>query len=163
MPDLIQAIRDAYELNPTEALEMMPKLFQAVDDGKIVELPSKSDETIRMVEIALQITLYDWQKTYIFGKSDYQAPGRATGKTLAHMIKLCLSDGEPINLFQQRDIEHYSDGWHGTRYLDWYRRNLWDVYEKLKRQPLRLRKIYFTRAGAEEAIRHPERRADFDA
>lgn len=39
MPDIIQRIRDAYSDNPATALKLLPELFKAVDDGKIVELP----------------------------------------------------------------------------------------------------------------------------
>ena len=152
MDNIIQRLKDAYSENPAKVLELLPKLFNEVDEGKIVVLPDKAHEEIQMVECALQITLYDWQKAYIWGGSGYMAPGRRTGKTLAHMIKLCLSKGEPINLFKKESTRQYVDEWHGTQYLDWYRHNLRSVYENLKRQPLHLRKICFTREAAEKAL-----------
>ena len=103
-----------------------------------------------MIEIALQIKLYDWQKAYILGVSDYMMQGRATGKTLAYMIKLCLSKGEPINMSSRRNIEKYVDGRHGGRYIDWFRSYLGDIYYRLESQGgLKLRKIYFTKAELE--------------
>jgi len=39
MPNIIQRLKDTYSENPAKALEMLPKLFKAVDNGKIVELP----------------------------------------------------------------------------------------------------------------------------
>lgn len=46
MPDIIQRIRDAYADNQATALKLLPELFKAVDDGKIVE----SDGTIYEIE-----------------------------------------------------------------------------------------------------------------
>jgi hypothetical protein len=40
MPDIIQQIRDTYATDKAAALNMLPELFQAAEDGKIVELPS---------------------------------------------------------------------------------------------------------------------------
>lgn len=60
----------------------------------------RRERTIRKVEKALGITLYEWQKDFIFHNKHYGAAvsqGRQTGKTLAHCLRLCLSDGEPLN------------------------------------------------------------------
>lgn len=46
MPDIIQRIRDAYAENPAAALKLLPELFKAEDDGKIVELPCKVGDTV---------------------------------------------------------------------------------------------------------------------
>ena len=46
MPDIIQRLRDAYAENPASALKLLPKLFQAADNGKIVELPCKRGDTV---------------------------------------------------------------------------------------------------------------------
>ncbi len=59
----------------------------------------RQERTIKKVERALGITLYDWQKAFIFYDKPYsfEVSGyRGTGKTLAHCLRLCLSDGEPI-------------------------------------------------------------------
>lgn len=46
MPDLIQRLKDAYIANPASALKMLPKLFQAADDGRVVELPCKVGDKV---------------------------------------------------------------------------------------------------------------------
>lgn len=43
MPDIIQQIRDTYATDKAKALNMLPKLFKAVDDGKIIELPCNKE------------------------------------------------------------------------------------------------------------------------
>ena len=46
MSDIIQRLKDAYAENPAAALKLLPELFQAVDDGKIIELPCKVGDTL---------------------------------------------------------------------------------------------------------------------
>ena len=48
MSNIIQRLKDAYIANPASALAMLPELFQAADEGKIVEL----------LDIPLNKTLY---------------------------------------------------------------------------------------------------------
>lgn len=38
MPDILLRLRDAYAENPAKALDMLPKLFQQYDEGKIIAL-----------------------------------------------------------------------------------------------------------------------------
>lgn len=135
------------KLSPSEVAE----LAKAKAEGILVILPSKSDEIIRIVELALRIKLYDWQKAYITGVSGYLMPGRASGKTTAYMIKLCLSDGEPIDLTKGKEIERYIDEICGSHYFDWFKRELWNIYAELKRVGgLKLRKIYFSERDKHE-------------
>lgn len=59
----------------------------------------RRERTIRKVEQALGLKLYDWQKAFIFYNKPYNyyvSGCRGTGKTLAHCLRLCLSEGEPI-------------------------------------------------------------------
>ena len=127
-----------------ETLKDYSSLIQAKNENRLVMLPSKSEEIIRIVEVALRLKLYDWQKAYITGAADYVMPGRQSGATTAYMIKLCLSDGESIYLTTLNEIDRYADGNYGPSYSDWLKNNLWDVYCKLKRiGGLKLRKIYF--------------------
>lgn len=59
----------------------------------------RRERTIRKVEQALGLKLYDWQKAFIFYNKPYNyyvSGCRETGKTLAHCLRLCLSEGEPI-------------------------------------------------------------------
>jgi hypothetical protein len=127
-------------------------LRKEITDGQLVRLPSESDDTIRMVEAALDIKLYDWQKAYILGLADYVAPGRCTGKTLAHMIRFCLSKGEPILGWENIPIDEH----HGPQYQKWYARHLEDIYFKLQKQHpwLKLRMIKFYRSD------RPQHRCD---
>lgn len=59
----------------------------------------RRERTIRKVEQALGLKLYDWKKAFIFYNKPYNyyvSGCRGTGKTLAHCLRLCLSEGEPI-------------------------------------------------------------------
>jgi len=62
------------------------------------------------IEKALGLKLYDHQVNYLLDKGNLLS-GRRTGKTLAHCVKLALSDGEPLNMKKPED---FSDG----RFLD---------------------------------------------
>lgn len=39
MSDIIQRLKDAYAENPAASLKLLPELFQAADEGRIVEAP----------------------------------------------------------------------------------------------------------------------------
>ena len=55
----------------------------------------RRERTIRKVEQALGLKLYDWQKAFIFYNKPYNyyvSGYRGTGKTLAHCLRLCLSE-----------------------------------------------------------------------
>lgn len=59
----------------------------------------RKERTLKKVEKALGLTLFDWQKEYIFEGKPYGKEicfARCAGKTLAHCLRLCLSDGEPV-------------------------------------------------------------------
>lgn len=78
-----------------------PGYIEAIKELTVLRdaIKRRNEQTIRKVERALGLTLYDWQKDFIFyGKRyGYEVSGyRNTGKTLAHILRLCLSDGEPI-------------------------------------------------------------------
>lgn len=127
---------------PSEIAE----LAKAKAENRLIILPSESEEIIRIVELALRIELYDWQKAYITGASGYVMPGRVSGKTTAYMIKLCISKGEPIDLTKRSEVERYADGFHGHAYQDCFKHELWNIYSELKRiGGLRLRTIIFSK------------------
>lgn len=44
MSNILQTLLTTYQQNPAAALSLLPDLFQAVEDGKIVELPCKPDD-----------------------------------------------------------------------------------------------------------------------
>lgn len=73
----------------------------AIEELKALHAAEKrrKERTIRKVEKALGLTLYDWQKDFIFYDKPYGFEvnyTRRTGKTLARCLYICLSEGEPI-------------------------------------------------------------------
>ena len=57
MPDIIQRIKDAYAENHAKALKLLPELFQAADEGKIVVLPCKVGDRISSNESIEEIII----------------------------------------------------------------------------------------------------------
>jgi hypothetical protein len=54
---------------------------------------------IKQINRALNITLYKWQKKYIFGNGEYHDEarfGRYNGKTLANVLKFLFSSGPHV-------------------------------------------------------------------
>jgi hypothetical protein len=49
MPDILQTLRDTYAENPAAALNMLPDLFQAVDEGLIKVMPCKVGDKVYWV------------------------------------------------------------------------------------------------------------------
>lgn len=68
------------------------ELFEAEKDKRLVMLPTRNDEIVHAIEEALHIKLYDWQKAYILGASDYLMPGRNTGGTTRGLKALDILD-----------------------------------------------------------------------
>ena len=143
-------------------LERQQEIYEAEVDGRLAVLPSKSEETIRIVETALQLKLYDWQKAYITGASDYIMPGRVSGKTTAYMVKLCLSEGPKIDIWAEAD--RYLDEYHGVHYTRCFIADLREIYHELRRVGgLKLREISFVRRRSQEeydAVAHAARPFD---
>jgi hypothetical protein len=50
MPDIIQRLKDAYSENPAKAFELLPELFKATNDGKIVVLPYKPGKELFWID-----------------------------------------------------------------------------------------------------------------
>lgn len=115
-----------------------------VDQRRFVVLPDEAEEQRFLVETALQIKLLPWQVAYIWGGVHRFPAGRCTGKTLAHVIRLCLSEGEALYMYPLGKHCQLCDEYHGPWYADIYRKYVQDVYFKLEAQGgLKLRKIYF--------------------
>ena len=122
----------------------MIELAEADAEGRVIILPTKAQEQRYIVERALSIRLLDWQVAYIWGGSTYLMPGRATGKTLAHVIRLCLSEGEPLHLYPKGKDWGLCDVDYGVAYHRIFRDYVRDAYVKLKLcGGLKLRTIYF--------------------
>lgn len=98
-----------------------------------------TENDIKTIEVALGITLYDNQKKYILCSDESCFTERGQGKTLAHMIKLALSVGEPIDLEQ---FEKYTDQkCHTNSYTALYKREFIKLRNKLKEAGLTVREI----------------------
>ncbi len=107
---------------------------------------------VRQINEALGIELYEWQIDYIFQQPDQQiviSLGRATGKTLAHILRIALQPELELGVFggMLKDItnrRYFSDGrWVYDRnnsskvgasysYRQWYKREFMRVYNQLK-------------------------------
>lgn len=123
------------------------EIAEADAEGRVIILPTKAQEQRALVERALGIRLLDWQVAYIWGKSLYQMPGRATGKTLANVIRLCLSEGDPLHMYPGGQHDFICDGNHGPEYSRTYRSYVRETYQKLQLYGgLKLRTIYFSPA-----------------
>ena len=134
-----------------EAVSRLLELAEADAQGRVIILPTKAQEQRALVERALQIKLFDWQVAYIWGDSSYKMPGRATGKTLASVIRLCLSKGEPLHMYRGGQNERLCDVYHGPEYFHIFRSYVREAYLRLKLYGgLELRTIYFSPAEAEE-------------
>lgn len=130
----------------------MLELLEADSQGRVIILPTKAQEQRALVERALGIRLLDWQSAYIWGGSTYLMPGRATGKTLAYVIRLCLSEGEPLELYRTGKHWDLCDEYHGPEYFNIFHGYVRDAYKKLKMYGgLKLRTIYFSSAEARAA------------
>ena len=46
MSDILTRIRDTYQQNPAATLSLLPDLFQAVENGRVIELPCKVGDTV---------------------------------------------------------------------------------------------------------------------
>lgn len=107
----------------------------------------KQNRILKKVEKAIGFKLRDWQKKYIIGKSDYMPNGRCNGKTTACIIRMCLSEGEPLNLSRRyyNDILQYAEEDCVTRARqDFFRHEARKMYDTLKTiKGIPLRKIIF--------------------
>jgi hypothetical protein len=127
------------------------ELAEADAEGRVVILPTKAQEQRALVERALEIRLLDWQVAYIWGGSLYRMPGRATGKTLAYVIRLCLSEGEPLHMYPHGKHWGLCDEDYGVAYHRIFRDYVREAYRKFQLYGgLKLRPIYFSPADAKE-------------
>lgn len=137
--------------NHSILISRLLELAEADAEDRVVILPTEAEEQKFLVERALGIRLDDWQVAYIWGGSLYVMPGRATGKTLASVIRLCLSEGNPLHMYCGGEHQSLCDVPHGPHYHRIYRGYVRDVYHKLQLQGgLRLRTIYFSSDEAKE-------------
>ncbi len=114
----------------------------------------KEKRTVKKIEKALGIKLYDWQIKFIFGHQDFMNPARACGKTLAHCIRICIEHKKPpltLNIWKIQDdisVEKYEGAqaemfMRQEAYKHWLFHELRSTYQKLCTQKIKLRKIIF--------------------
>lgn len=104
------------------------------------------DNIVTCIETALGFELFDWQKDFLF-KDNWVTPcGRQTGRTTAYMLKLLLSEGPPIHMYDLIVLSNFVDEDFSFQYSKYFRENLQKMYIKLTNPKLHLkiRKIYFT-------------------
>lgn len=106
------------------------------------EKKERQARTIKKVEKALGLTLFDWQKEYIFEGKEYGTEikfARRAGKTLAHILKICLSNGElikatlkPACLGKNEFLQYLGEDGCTENRARFFIHELREVYEKLK-------------------------------
>lgn len=103
-----------------------------------------SEDTIPIIEKALNLKLYEGQKHYILHNGPYWFNyGRTTGKTLAYCVKLALSDGEPLNIKKPWNICDYDYGRETNKinYSMWFAQYFLDIWHALKDAGLPVREV----------------------
>ena len=103
---------------------------------------------IKQIEKALGFKLTEWQKAFIFEGQPYGyeiAVLRINGKTTAHCLRACLSEGQALvaNVYG-RDLQQF----YGEDGINYRRRNLFiselqNIYETLNNAGIETRKIIF--------------------
>ena len=113
------------------------------DRGVIAPVSKEIVERL-CVEEALGIHLYDWQVDYIWNGSSYVPFERGSGRTLAYIIKLCLSEGDPLHIYWWGRHRYMCDEHATPEYFRFFQLLVVDVYMKLRIVPeLNVRRIYF--------------------
>jgi len=87
-----------------------------------------TESMIPLIEKALGFKLYDWQRAYLLGESYAEPTERRSGRTTVYVIKLLLTNREPINI--KFDAMKYKDH-RGVHYTDFFRKFMREIDEKL--------------------------------
>jgi hypothetical protein len=109
---------------------------------KKIEQEMSRELTIKfaIIEKALGIELYEWQKDYLLENGTLQG-GRGSGKTTAYIIKLALSEGDPIKITKLHEYADMFPNQHYARF--WFKNEFLQIWEKLYKARLPVRKIAF--------------------
>lgn len=102
-----------------------------------------NEKRVAEVEKALGIKLYECQRDYIFNGKHACPNERCTGYTTAYCIKLLLTEGEPIRLWEWEYVKWITDGIHGRSYIEWFRKFLIENYERLRAAGIETRIVEF--------------------
>ncbi len=110
--------------------------------------PKRPEKKIKQIEQALGFELFEWQKAFIFEGKDYGGDirfARCAGKTIAHCLRVCLSEGKTIIASAGgADLQQFF----GEDGISWLRRDFFinelrNVYEILNNAGIETRKIIF--------------------
>lgn len=117
-----------------------------------------SEKTIAEVEKALGIKLYDCQKDFIFNGNRACPNERCTGYTTAYCIKLLLTGGEPIRLWDPEQMKRLADYKKNNFYhWDFFRQFLGEHYEQLRVAGIVTRIVEFKRVKDGEYSQYSSR------
>jgi len=116
-----------------------------------------SEKQIEEVEKALGIKLYICQKDYILNGNVACPNERCTGHTTAYCIKLLLTEGEPIKLWDWEQMARLADYKRNNTYVDFFRNFIAENYERLKRAGIKTRLVEFKRVKDGENSRYNSR------
>lgn len=87
-----------------------------------------TEESIPLIEKALGFELYEWQRAYLLGESCTIPSGRVTGRTTAYVVRLLLTNEQPINI--KFDAMKYKDH-PSVGYTHFFRNYMREIDEKL--------------------------------
>ena len=115
----------------------------------------KERRTIRKINKAFGFPLREYQIEYIFGRINFLPSNRQSGRTLAHCIRLCLSEGPPLDIKEELrksgqplTLEPYRGAefethYNSPHYKKWFAEELRRVYTTLKKSRVKVRTIIF--------------------
>jgi len=85
-----------------------------------------NEAVLGQIEMAFDIKLYEWQRSYLLGKPFDPPTDRQSGRTFAYIIKLLLSKE-----MQQRGIGRLAEKSEGA-YRDWFKGQVLEIDDQLK-------------------------------
>jgi hypothetical protein len=98
-----------------------------------------TEQVIPHIEKAVGLKLYEHQKNYLIS-NNHMGIGRGTGKTVAYIIKLALSEGEALNMRRPHEFSDYGDG--SRQYASYFfRREFMKYWEMLKDYGFSVREV----------------------
>ena len=97
-------------------------------------------EMIPKIEKALDIKLYDSQIEDLINNNNTYC-GRRSGKTTIYMVKLALSEGEPLII---HDFRLWTDrSSNETHYTDWFERQFMMIRQNLNDVGFKVRDVLY--------------------
>ena len=106
-----------------------------------------SEKRVAEVEKALGIKLYICQRDFILNGNRGCPNERCTGYTTAYCIKLLLTAGEPLKLWDPEQMKQLADYKNNNFYhWDFFRKFLGEHYKQLKAAGVETRLVEFKRA-----------------